>query len=119
MRAARATGELRAPFMPQGAAICGHQRMRTASNGIRSPAQQFMFSLLRTMESRSELVVRGRVELPTFRFSGERPGPRESTTVRLIRPDDLLWHLGVQDRPRVSTTAVSTALAARLCIRDP
>jgi hypothetical protein len=32
-----------------------------------------------------------------FRFSGERPGPHESTTVRLIRPDDLLGYLGVQD----------------------
>jgi len=52
-----------------------------------------------------------------FRFSGECPGPRESTTVRLIRPDDPLGHLGVQDRPHVSTTVVSTTLAAGLCIR--
>jgi hypothetical protein len=56
---------------------------------------------------------------PTFRFSGECPGPRESTTVRLIRPDDLLRHLGVQDRPHVSTTAVSEALAAGISIRRP
>jgi hypothetical protein len=33
----------------------------------------------------------------SFRFSGERPGPRESTAVRLSRPDDPLGHLGVQD----------------------
>ena len=48
----------------------------------------------------------------SFRLSGECPGPHESTAVRLIRPDDLLGHLGVQDRPYVSTTVVSTALAA-------
>ena len=60
----------------------------------------------------SELVVRGRVELPTFRFSGECPGPHESTAVCLIRPDDLIGHFGVQDRPHVSTAVVSTALAA-------
>ena len=53
----------------------------------------------------------------TFRFSGERPRPHESTRVHLIRPDDLLGHPGVQDRPHVSTTVVSTALAADLCIR--
>jgi hypothetical protein len=62
----------------------------------------------------SELVVRGRVELPTFRFSGECPGPHEFTTVRLIRPDDLLGHLGVHERPHVSTTVVSIALATGL-----
>src|SRR5262245_27098366 len=55
----------------------------------------------------------------TFRFSGECPGPRESITVRLIRPDDRLGHLGVQDRPHVSTAGVSTALAAGLCTRRP
>ena len=38
----------------------------------------------------------------------------------LIRPDDLLGHLGVQDRPHVSTTVVSTALAAGpLCPVNP
>ena len=61
----------------------------------------------------------GAPRLVTIRFSGECPGPHESTTVRLIRPDDLLGHLGVQDRPHVSTTVVSTALAAGLCIRRP
>ena len=49
-------------------------------------------------------------------LSGERPGPRASTIVRLIRPDDLLGHLGGQDRLHVSTAVVSTALAAGLCI---
>ena len=39
-------------------------------------------------------------------------GPRQSTAVCLNRPDALLRHLGVQDRPHVSTTVVSTALAA-------
>ena len=61
----------------------------------------------------------GREEAVAVRFSGERPGPRESTAVRLIRPDDLLGHLGVQDRPHLSTAVVSTALAAGRCIRDP
>ena len=64
-------------------------------------------------------MVRGRVELPTFRFSGECPGPHESIVVRLIRPDDLAGYLGVQDRPHVSTTVVSTALAAGLCTLRP
>jgi hypothetical protein len=59
----------------------------------------------------------GDQRLVTVRFSGERPSPHESTTVRLIRPDDVLGHLGFQDRPQVSTTVVSTALAADLCIR--
>src|SRR5437660_11898573 len=52
-----------------------------------------------------------------FRFSGECPGPRESTADHLSRPDDLLGHLGVQDRPHASTTVVSTALATGLFIR--
>jgi hypothetical protein len=51
------------------------------------------------------------------RFSGECPGPRESTADYLSRPDDLLRHLGVQDRLHVSTTVVSTALAAGISIR--
>ena len=41
-------------------------------------------------------------EAVAVRFSGECPGPRESTAVRLIRLDDVLGHLGVQDRPDVS-----------------
>jgi hypothetical protein len=53
----------------------------------------------------------------TVRFSGECPGPRESATGHLNRPDDLLGHLGVQDRPQVSTAVVSTALATGLSIR--
>ena len=57
--------------------------------------------------------------LYAFRFSGECPGPRGSTRVRLIRPDDLFGHLGVQDRPHVSTTVVSTALAAGSLSGDP
>src|SRR6516225_8652046 len=44
---------------------------------------------------------------------------RVTTDVRLIRPDDLLGHLDVQDRPHVSTTVVSTALATGLSIRRP
>ena len=67
----------------------------------------------------SRVVVRDRIELSTFRFSGECPGPRESTTVRPIRPDELLGHLGVQDRPHVSTSVVSAVLASGLCIRRP
>ena len=63
-------------------------------------------------------VVLDALALVAFRFSGECPGPRESTAVRLIRPDDLLGHLGVQDRPRVSTAVVSTALAADDRVQD-
>jgi hypothetical protein len=46
-------------------------------------------------------------------------GPTRVTAVRLIRPDDLLRRLGVQDRPHESTTVVSTALATGLCTRRP
>jgi hypothetical protein len=47
-----------------------------------------------------------------FCFSSELPGPRESAAGHLSRPDNLLGHLGVQDRLYVSTTVVSTALAS-------
>jgi hypothetical protein len=73
----------------------------------------------RDIGRRVSLVAETAAEQPAFRFSGERPGPHKSTAVRLIRPDDLPGHLGAQDRPHVSTTVVSTALAAGLCIRDP
>ncbi len=43
----------------------------------------------------------------TIRFSGELPGPRESTTGHLIRPDDLLGRPGVQDLPHVSATVLA------------
>ena len=39
---------------------------RRTSIGIRSPAQQLMFSLLRALKSRPELVIRG-AEPPAFR----------------------------------------------------
>jgi len=54
-----------------------------------------------------------------FRFSGELPGPHKSTAGHLSRPDDSLGHLGVQERPYVSTTVVSTALATGLYIQRP
>jgi hypothetical protein len=60
---------------------------------------------------------RPRRQQSAFRFSGECPGPRESTTVHLIRPDDPLGQLGIQGRPHVSTTVVSTALAAGLYVQ--
>jgi hypothetical protein len=66
---------------------------------------------------RASLVAVTAADQSAFRFSGERPRPRESTAVRLTRPDVLLRHLGVQDRPQVSTIVVSTALAAGLGIR--
>jgi hypothetical protein len=44
-------------------------------------------------------------------LSGELPGPHKSIAGHLSRPDDSLGQLGVQERPHVSTTAVSTALA--------
>jgi hypothetical protein len=76
---------------------------------------------LRTASSRCfpwlEVVVRDRIELSTFRFSGECPGPRESTAGHLSRPGDLFRHLGVQDRPYVSTTVVSRALATGIPAR--
>jgi hypothetical protein len=51
------------------------------------------------------------VEPPTFCFSGECPGPPESTTAHVSRLDDLLRPLGIQARPHASITVVSTALA--------
>ena len=101
----------------------GNLRSITGANGhIEASAVQHPYSHLpcsNAVRAVLNWVVRGRVELPTFRFSGERPGPHESTTVRLIRLDDLLGHLGVQNRPCASTTVVSTALAVDLCIRRP
>jgi hypothetical protein len=47
-----------------------------------------------------KLVVRGRVELPTF-FSGSFSSPHGSTAARLSRPDASLGHLGVHERPHV------------------
>jgi hypothetical protein len=47
-------------------------------------------------------------------FSGECPGPRESTKGHLSKPDDLIGHPDVQDRLHLSTTVVSTALATGL-----
>jgi hypothetical protein len=61
-------------------------------------------------------VVRDRIELSTFRFSEGFPGPRESTTVRLSRPEDVSGHLGVHSRPHLSTAVVSTALAVGLFV---
>jgi hypothetical protein len=62
-------------------------------------------------------VVRDRIELSTFRFSVECPGPCESTTGHLIRPDDPLEHLGIHDRLAVSTAIVSTTLATGIFIQ--
>jgi len=59
----------------------------------------------------SVVVARGRIELPTFHFSGGFAGPVESTTVHLTGPYDALGRAGVQDRPHVSRTVVSKALA--------
>lgn len=53
------------------------------------------------------------------RLQGECPGPHESTTPNLSRPDDLLRHLGVQHRSHVSTAVVSNGLAAGLWIQRP
>src|SRR5215831_11819236 len=67
----------------------------------------------------SEVVVRGGVEPPTFRFSGGLASPGVSTTGRLTRPYDVLAPLEVQDHPPVSTAVVSKVLArsqtTRLC----
>jgi hypothetical protein len=52
----------------------------------------------------------------TVRFSGECPGPQESTADHLSRPDDSIGHLGVQDRLYVSTTVVRTVLATGISI---
>ena len=57
----------------------------------------------------SELVVRGRVELPTFRFSGGLPNPYESTTGRLTRPDALR----LPRRSRINRTFPQPLLARR------
>ncbi len=59
----------------------------------------------------SEVVVRGRVELPTFRFSGGFACPHGSATGRLTGPSGALAPLAVHDQPHVSTAVVSKALA--------
>jgi hypothetical protein len=90
-------------------AVCGRP---LASVGVRGGCYSVSYSPTKGAGA-------GRLDLMSVRFSGECPRPRESTAVRLIRPDDLLGHLGVQGRPHVSTTVVSTVLAAGPCIRDP
>ena len=56
-------------------------------------------------------------DLQTFRFSEGFAGPHESITVQLNRRNDVRGHYGVQDRPHVSTTVVSTALATGLFVQ--
>ena len=53
----------------------------------------------------------GRVEPPTFRFSGGLACPGKSTKGRLTRPYDALAPSEVQDYPHVSTAVVSEVLA--------
>jgi hypothetical protein len=53
----------------------------------------------------------GRIDPPTFRFSGGFASPGPSTTGRLTRPYDALAPLEVQDHPHVSTAVVSRVLA--------
>jgi len=59
----------------------------------------------------SEVVVRGGVELPTFRFSEGFAGPGRSIRVRPTGPDDALATFGVREQPHISTVVVSKALA--------
>jgi hypothetical protein len=49
-----------------------------------------------------------------LRLSGE-----PSTADHLSKPDGLIGHIGIQDRPHVSTNRCSTALAVDVCIRHP
>ena len=61
-------------------------------------ACQWLYVAVAVLPAVRPLMLRRRATQPAaFRFSGERPGPRESTAVRLSRPDDPLGHLGVQD----------------------
>ena len=57
------------------------------------------------------VVVRGRIELPTFRFSGGCAGPGESVSVCLTGTYGLLGLLGVHGWSHASMTVVIKALA--------
>jgi hypothetical protein len=59
----------------------------------------------------SDVVVRDRIELSTFRFSGGFAGPGPSTIGRLSGQDGAPLLAGVQDRRHISRTVVSTLLA--------
>jgi hypothetical protein len=59
----------------------------------------------------SEVVVRGGVEPPTFRFSEGMASPGESTADRLTRPYGALAPSEIHDHPPVSTAVVSKVLA--------
>src|SRR5437868_1355243 len=61
---------------------------------------------------RERVVVRGGIELPTFRLSGGFASPGQSTTVQLTGLYDVLALLGVQDRPHVSRAVVSADFRA-------
>jgi hypothetical protein len=68
------------------------------------------------------VVVRGGgVEPPTFRFSGELPSPRKSTTDRLTSLDASPASFGVHGQRQPSTAVVSGALARPppLSVLDP
>ena len=85
-----------------------------AVDGLEMRLQAFTsctLTITRRMSAQVRVVVRGRIELPTFRFSGGFAGPGESTTVQLTGPYDLLALVGVQGRPHVSRAVVSKALA--------
>ena len=68
-RAALDAGELRAPRVPQEAAMYGHQRNEKGQVTV-SEAQhsKFMFSLIRAMSARFGMVIRNRIELSTSAF---------------------------------------------------
>jgi len=90
------------------AADHSHRRDITASPRPRLPST---LPYILPVQGLCNLVVRGRIELPTFRFSGGFAGLGQSTTVQLTGPYDALAPVGVQNRPHVSGTVVSKALA--------
>ena len=87
----------------------GRQRLALAKHhGQKEQEQRFCCSWV---------VVRRRVELPTFRFSEGFAYPRGSTTGRLTGPSSALALLVVHDQPYVSTAVVSKALAGSAVAR--
>ena len=109
-------GPLRRRTHPDASQVCDRwQRRQFAGRRLGQETRWSQFAT-RSGDHRvhvipGQMVVRGRIELPTFRFSGGFASPGASTTVQLTGSYDVLGLAGVQDRPHVSRAVVSNALA--------
>src|SRR5262249_54778082 len=105
---AHVTARLRRDIADQLLVLLDRQ-MRLEMRLDRSENRQALRTL--THLARLEVVVRGGVEPPTFRFSGGCTGPGESTIGHLSSQDGADLRAGIQDCSHVSRSVVSSQLA--------